>query len=327
LTSKTSDLSTYVIIVNWNGKELLHRCLRSFFDNTSDSHCRVVVVDNASTDGSVEMVQQNYSQIDVICNSVNTGFSKANNQGIRYALQKGAKQVLLLNNDVEIAGKKWFEEFTAVLESNNKIGIVGCKLLFADGTLQYAGGLVKLRVPYNRGECQKDIGQYDCVASVDYVTGAALMIKAEVIRKIGFLDEGFSPLYYEDTDWCVRAKLYGYTVVYTPKPTFIHHCGASSNKLGDARKRYYAKRSFIRFVLLNYPTKDIIKRTLWFESREAIRCLVVKPGSGKLPLVLRSDGASRLRFYLSTWMPSLRNLKGIIALRQQRFVHDAKVQV
>lgn len=324
---KMSDLLTYVIIVNWNGKDLLHRCLSSLFDNTPDSHCRVVVVDNASTDGSVEMVQQNYPQIHVICNSVNTGFSKANNQGIRYALQKGAEYVLMLNNDVEIADKKWFEEFAAVMESDNKIGIVGCKLLFADGTLQHAGGLVKLRVPYNRGECQKDIGQYDCVASVDYVTGAALMIKAEVIRKIGFLDEGFSPLYYEDTDWCVRAKLYGYTVVYTPKPTFIHHCGASSNKLGDKRKRYYAKRSFIRFVLLNYQTKDVLKRTLWFESREAIRCLVVKPSRGKLPLVLRSDAASRLRLYLSAWMPSLLDLKGIIALRQQRFVHGAKLQV
>ncbi len=140
-----------------------------------------------------------------------------------------------------------------VIESDNKIGIVGCKLVFPDGTLQHAGGLVKLRVPYHRGECEKDTGQYDRVELVDYVTGAALMIKAEAIRKIGLLDEGFSPLYYEDTDWCVRAHLYGYGIAYTPKPTLIHHCGASSNKLGSERKKFYAKRSFIRFVLLNYP--------------------------------------------------------------------------
>ena len=267
--------------------------------NTSNPSCRVVVVDNASRDGSADMVEQSYPQVKLFRNSANVGFSKANNRGIRYALQNGAKYVMLLNNDVEVTDKTWLEEFTCVMESDSKIGIVGCKLVFPDGTLQHAGGLVKLRVPYHRGECEKDSGQYDRVELVDYVTGAALMIKAEAIRKIGLLDEGFSPLYYEDTDWCVRAKLYGYSIAYTPKPTLIHHCGASSNKLGSERKKFYAKRSFIRFVLLNYPLADILKRTLLFESREALRCLMVKPKRGPLPLTLRSDAASRLVVFLT----------------------------
>ena len=254
-------------------------------------------------------------------------FRKANNIGIRYALQNGAKYVMLLNNDVEITDKNWLEEFTGAMESDSKIGIVGCKLVFPDGTLQHAGGLVKLRVPYHRGECKKDIGQYDHVELVDYVTGAALMIKAETICNVGLLDEGFSPLYYEDTDWCVRAHLYGYGIAYTPKPTLIHHCGASSNKLGGERKKFYAKRSFIRFVLLNYPVVDILKRTLLYESREAIRCLIVKPKRGPLPLALRSDAASRLIVFLRPWLANVHNLKRILYLRRQRYSYVGKLHV
>jgi GT2 family glycosyltransferase len=320
-------LGTCVVIVNWNGRELLKKCLNSLFANTSDTSCRVVVVDNASLDGSADMVEQSYPQVKLFRNANNVGFSKANNIGIRYSLQNGAKYVMLLNNDVEVTDKNWLEEFTGVMESHSKIGIVGCKLVFPDGTLQHAGGLVKLRVPYHRGECEKDNGQYDHVELVDYVTGAALMIKAEAIRKIGLIDEGFSPLYYEDTDWCVRAHLYGYGIAYTPKPTLIHHCGASSNKLGSERKKFYAKRSFIRFVLLNYPVADILKRTLLFESREAIRCLIVKPKRGPLPLALRSDAASRIVVFLRPWLANVHNLKEILYLRHQRYSYVGKLRV
>lgn len=157
------NLTTYVIIVNWNGKELLQKCLRSLFANTMRSECKVVVVDNASADGSVEMVRDNFPQVESIINSENAGFSKANNHGIRLALEKGARQILLLNNDVEITDVKWLGKFSDVLESDPKIGIVGCKLLYPDGTIQHAGGVIDLRVPYHRGECAKDTGQYDKV--------------------------------------------------------------------------------------------------------------------------------------------------------------------
>ena len=287
----------------------------------------MVVVDNASSDDSVQMIQRQFPQVKLIKNPVNAGFSKANNQGIRYALSQDAKYVVLLNNDVEITDERWLDELISIAESDSKIGILGCKLVFPNGILQHAGGLIKLKVPYHRGENQKDIGQYDHVEPVDYVTGAALMIKTEVIYKIGLLDEEFTPLYYEDTDWCVRAKLYGYTVLYTPKPALIHHCGASSSKLGDEKKRFYGRRSFIRFFLLNYQTKDILKRIIWFESKEAVRCFVVKPKSGPLPIVLRSDTASRLLFFMRPWRMNIRNLKNIVYLRRQRFIYGAKLHV
>jgi GT2 family glycosyltransferase len=320
-----SNTLTYVVIVNWNGRELLNKCLSSLFTNTSNAN--VIVVDNASTDGSANMVLQNFPQVVLIQNTANEGFSKANNKGIRYALGRGAEYILLLNNDVEVTDRKWLEDFRDAIESSSEIGIVGCKLLLANGLLQHAGGRIKFRVPYHRGECEKDKGQYDHVEPVDYVTGAALMIKSEVIRRIGFLDEGFTPLYFEDTDWCVRARLYGYTVVYTPKPTLIHHCGVSSNKLGHKRKWFYSHRSFIRFMLLNYRPITIAKWVILFESKQAIRCIVVKPMHSKLPIAIRRDATSCLLLLLRVWLPSIRNFKEIIFLRRQRFMHGRKLDI
>lgn len=318
------DLVTCVV-VSWNGRELLRKCLTTFYQNTTNVDCGVVVVDNASSDGSAEMLRSMFPRVHVIRNDRNEGFSIANNQGIRYALAKGSKYVLLLNNDVEITDSNWLQKFIAVMESDSKTGVVGCKLAYPDGRIQHAGGVVALQVPYNRGEEQNDRGQYDRAEFMDFVTGAVLLIRSDVVRQIGLLDEGFSPLYCEDTDWCLRAKLYGYKVAYTPDPTLIHHCGSSSSKLGKEQRAFLFKRSFVRFYLLNYQVKDILKRIALYESREVIRCFIVR-GRG-LPITLRSDTASRLRVFVDAWLPSLRNLKEITALRRQRFRFGNKVQM
>jgi len=318
---------TYVIIVNWNGKEILHKCLTTFFANTKSQNCKVVVVDNASIDGSLEMLQQIFPQVQLITNRMNMGYSVANNQGIRLALDKDAKQVLLLNNDVEITDDKWLEKLTAVLESENEIGVVGCKLLFPDGKIQYAGGLIKLRGAFHRGEREEDRGQYDKVEFVDYVTGATLLIKSDVIREIGLLDEGFTPLYCEDSDWCVRATLYRYKVVYTPEPTLIHHCGSSAKKLGNSKNAFLFRRSSIRFFLLNYQTEDIIKRILRYEVPALAACFVGRNRNGKLHFNLRLDVSVRFSFFVRAWAPSIRDLKGIMAKRRQRFIFNTKLHL
>jgi GT2 family glycosyltransferase len=319
--------STYVIIVNWNGKEVLKKCLATFFANTNTSNVQMVLVDNASIDGSVEMVQRDFPQIQVVVNKENLGFSKGNNQGIQIALEANAKQVLLLNNDVEITSSNWLETLSGLLNSDSKIGVVGCKLLFADGKIQHAGGCVKLRGAYHRGEREEDRGQYDRAVSVDYVTGAALLIKSDAIRKIGFLDEGFTPLYCEDTDWCVRAKFFGYRIIYTPKPALIHHCGSSAKKLGNARNRFYFRRSSIRLFLLNYQPKDILKRILRYEIPALFSCFIHRTHGGPLPVSLRYDAANRFSLFVKAWMPSVRGLKEIMAKRRQRFILNAKLQL
>ena len=277
---------TYVVIANWNGKETLRKCLTSLFSKTANLQFRVVIIDNASTDGSTEMIQTTFPNVTLIKNTHNVGFSKANNQGIRHALANGAENIFLLNNDVEITDGKWLETMSGILESDSEIGIVGCKLLYPDLKIQHPGGVIKIQGGYNRGECQKDIGQYNKTEFVDFVTGAALLINSNVIRKIGLLDEGFTPLYYEDTDWCVRARLCGYKVAYTPNPTLIHNCGTSANKLNQQIKLFYNRRSFIRFFLLNFQLTDIFKRIAKYESRIAIGCLLGRPPPKNCPSIL-----------------------------------------
>lgn len=318
---------TYIVIANWNGKKVLRNCLTSLFANTKTSECRVVVVDNASTDGSTAMLQQKFPQVQLIKNSENMGFSVANNQGIKIALASGTSQILLLNNDIEITDSQWLKTLTTVLEFNSKVSIVGCKLTYPGGKIQHAGGIIKLRGAYHRGEHEEDTAQYDKVEFVDYVTGAALLIKAEVIHKIGLLDAGFTPLYGEDTDWCVRAMLYGYKIAYTPNPTLIHHCGSSAKKLGTTKNAFYYRRSSIRFFLLNFQLKDILKHILKFETKAVIACFVIRNCHGKLPITLRSDASKRLLLFIEAWTPSIRDLKGIMAKRRQRFLLKAKLQV
>jgi len=323
--SKVSQPTIYAVIVNWNGKKLLQKCLSSFFAKTENPKCKIVVIDNASTDGSTEMLQTDFPSVELIKNVENTGFSYGNNQGIRHALANNAEYILLLNNDVEITDEKWLEKLIDILESDSKIGIVGCKLLYPNGKIQHAGGIINLSGAHNRGECEKDTGQYDKIEFFYFVTGAVLMVKTDVIHKIGFLDEEFTPLYYEDVDWCVRARLFGYKVAYTPNPKLIHHCGSSANKLGQEKKMFYLRKSFIRFFLLNFQCGDILKRIIEFESRIALGCLFNRTIDKKIPFALRSDASTRFSFFLKAWLSSICNLKQIVALRRQRFKLEARL--
>lgn len=265
------------------------------------------------------MVRKNFQAVELIKNINNIGFSKASNQGIRYALENNAEYILLLNNDIEITNGKWLESLIDVLESDSKIGIAGCKLLYPNGKIQHAGGIINLTGGHNRGECEDDIGLYDKMEFLKFVTGAVLLIKSEVVRKIGLLDEGFTPLYYEDVDWCIRAKLYGYKVAYSPNPTLIHNCGSSAKKLNHEVKAFYLRRSFIRYFLLNFHFSDILKRIAKFETRIAIGCLIGRSQNGKFHVALRSDASNRLRLFFEAWFWSLGNLKNICSLRKQRF--------
>jgi GT2 family glycosyltransferase len=320
-----SNPTIYVVIVNWNGKKLIQKCLSSFFAKTQNPKCKVVVIDNASTDGSTEMLQTNFPAAELIKNIENAGFSRANNQGIRHALANNAEYVLLLNNDVEIIDEKWLENLIDVFESDKKIGILGCKLLFPNGKIQHTGGIINLSGGHNRGEGEKDAGQYDKIEFFNFVTGAVLIIKSSVIYKIGLLDEGFTPLYYEDVDWCVRARLCGYKVAYTPNPKLIHHCGSSANKLGQEKKMFYLRKNFIRFFLLNFQLEDILKRMIKFELRIVIGCLFIHNRDKKIPLALRSDASVRFSLFLKSWFPSICDLKHIITLRRKRFNLGAKL--
>jgi GT2 family glycosyltransferase len=307
----------FLIIVNWNGKETLNQCLSSILKNTA-TPIQIVVVDNGSTDQSVEMLQREFQSVKVIQNSSNRGFSKANNQGIKYAAAQGADYFLLLNNDILITQEDWLTRMVGLLESDRSVSMVGCKLVYPDGRLQHAGGFVGVAGAGHRGDGEKDTGQYGKIEFVDYVTGAALLTKAQVIRRVGLLDEGFTPLYCEDTDWCLRARFCGYKIAYMPNPTLIHKHGSSAKNLRRRTSEFYFKRSWIRFFLLNFPLEALVKRLLFFEAMEFVACYVDRNPKGRLPLRARLD-FPKLTLLGKAWVVNLRNLKEILTKRKQRF--------
>lgn len=253
-----SDL--LIIIVSINGKRVLKSCLQAVFAQTTGIDFEVIVVDNASTDGTLEMLANEFPQVKVISNTENKGFAAANNQGIRQAV---GRYVLLLNPDTEILGGA-IQKTVAFMDEHPRAGILGCKLIFPNGKLQASirsfpslwNLFVEATFLYKVFPQTKLFGRYyfsyfdySIDIQVDWVSGAYFLIRREVIDKIGILDEQFY-LYTEETDYCYRAKQAGYEVWFTPRGEVIHYWGGMSaiNK----RVAIWMQRSQLLFYQKHY---------------------------------------------------------------------------
>jgi GT2 family glycosyltransferase len=224
-----------IIILNWNGREFLKNCLNSIKKNVSFKNYKVIVVDNGSKDGSQNMIKKRFKEVDLIENKKNNGFSGGNNQGMKHALKKyDPCYVYLLNNDT-LVEKNWLEEAIKCAESKKEIGIVGSKQLTFDRRPAISAGWIRLLgIKYYYGNQEKE---------VNWVSGAGFLIKKEVLEKIGFLDEIYNPVYYEETDLEKRAILAGFKVIHCPKSIFLHKGGVDvkSNKIPD-KALFYRNR-------------------------------------------------------------------------------------
>ncbi|MEA2098434.1 MAG: glycosyltransferase family 2 protein [Patescibacteria group bacterium] len=233
----------YIIVLNWNGKEDTLECLKSL-EKINYSNYKIIVVDNGSEDDSVFEIKKQFSNIKIIENKKNLGFSGGNNVGIKYAISNGAHYVLLINNDTTVE-KDFLSELVKKGESDEKIGVLGSKIYFHSepNRIWFAGG--KVNWLKNKGTHigldQIDNRQYDKAEEMDYLTGCCLLIKREVIEKIGVLAEDYF-LYYEDTDFSLRAKNAGYKIVYVPKSK-IYHKISRSIKPGSSSYVYYHSRN------------------------------------------------------------------------------------
>jgi GT2 family glycosyltransferase len=208
----------------------------------------VIVVDNGSVDGSVDLVRHQFPEVRVVEAGRNLGFAGGANLGWQHS---GGRVLALLNQDTE-PQPGWLASLTSALD-DQQIGVVGSKILEQDGiTLQHAGGYFEWPVVegehFGRGE--RDLGQYDQASDVDFVTGAALAVRRDVLDQIGPMDEGFFPGYYEDVDLCLRARQAGYRVVYQPSAVVLHRESSSFSEVPQGRGPIVL-RSRLRYILKN----------------------------------------------------------------------------
>lgn len=276
-----------VSIVNWNTKDELFECLKSVLDQEGVEF-EIIVVDNASPDGSAEFVRNEYgSQITLIENSTNFGFGAAHNMAIR---QSTGRYVLLLNPDCRLLETDALAKTVGFLDANASVGILGPKILNPDGTLQFSARRFPNMVaavfrhtifgklfPKNKfvREYLMTDWAHDQVTDIDWVSGAALTVRREMVDKIGALDERFF-MYCEDVDWCRRAHEAGWRVVYFPMTAVSHRIGAASDKTPVTMIRQH-HRSMLRYYL-KYEGRSprvllvpFVLLGLWLRSRSLIR--------------------------------------------------------
>lgn len=259
-----------IVIVNWNVRELLRRCLDSILSSdglfvgldtpgysTSGVGAEVIVVDNASADGSTAMLAQDYPWVRVVANSDNRGFTRANNQGL--AISQG-RFVLFLNPDTELApdALRLMLDYAA---AQPQVGVIGPQLRYGDGSLQSSRRRFPTLVTFFLESTvvqrwwprNQVLSRYymldrpdDAISQVDWVVGACMLLRRAVLEQIGGFDEGFF-MYSEELDLCRRAVDAGWQVVYLPTAVVTHHEGKSSEQVVAARHiRFHTSR--VRYV-------------------------------------------------------------------------------
>jgi len=249
------DPKVCIIILNWNGKELLKDCLSSIFKLTDYPNYKVIVVDNGSTDGSVEFVRRNFKKVDILSLDRNYGFSKGNNIGIRYALKKyKPKYVLLLNNDTEIIQRDWLKKLVETAESDEKIGIVGPKLIYPDGTLQHYGLLHLSNLIFPHYIERRPYTNFNMVQRAVLATnGACFMVRTKVIKRYNlFYDEIFAPASYEDIDYFWRLFKLGFVIIQRYDVEIVHKLSLSWNKQVEDFRFWLISRNHFIFLLKHF---------------------------------------------------------------------------
>lgn len=243
-------MQTSVVIPVWNGESVILDCLQALYANSNLNLLEVICVDNDSADGSVACITDGFPQVKLLTNPVNTGFAGGVNRGIRGA--KG-ELVVLLNQDCMMQAG-WLDAFANALAQDETIGIVGCTILNADGSVNHAGAYLEKPLSYGRHLTKR---QSDRPTEVEYVTGAVFGITTAVRDAIGLLDEGFFPAYYEEVDYCLRAKRAGFKTVYVPEATAVHHFNNKEWQTDPIRHQANQHAMRYRFVFKQTPAAEL----------------------------------------------------------------------
>ena len=283
-------LDLLIVILNYNTRDLLRNCLHSLRGQRG-LRVAVCVVDNASPDGSADMVATEFLEVTLVRNPLNNGFSAGNNLGLRtfgFPSKAQSRYVMLLNPDT-IVPPNALAQLIAFAEQHPDVGIVGPKLLLEDGTLDKACrrsfptpevalyrllGLSKLFPKSKRfGRYNMTYLDIDQSAEVDAVVGACMLVRADAVAKVGLLDEQFF-MYGEDLDWCLRIKQVGYRVMYYPIVT-VHHIKRAASRASQ-KAQFEFQRAMWLFYKKHYqphtalPVDLLVKLGLVLRGRGAL---------------------------------------------------------
>jgi GT2 family glycosyltransferase len=294
-----------VVVVNWNGLRFLDRCLGAVLAQQLEGGFEVVLVDNGSTDGSVEHVRANHPAVRVVESRRNLGFSAGADLGI--AASRG-RHIVLLDNDTEVR-PGWLSALVAAAENDQGVGAVDCKVLFREpaGTINSAGLMM---VPdgrtIGRGFGESDTGQYDQPAEVFGACTTASLFRRRMLEEVGVLDSAFFA-YLDDTDLSWRMRLAGWRILYEPKAVVEHVSNGTGGRASDFLL-FRVNRNRLFLLVKNAPTGRVLQEVA----------------------LLRVDAPHRrLRLRLRVALSLLWHLPGLLVsrrrVRRNRRVSDAEV--
>ena len=236
-----------VLIVTWNRREDVLECIDSVL-RSSYPRLAVYVVDNASTDGSSQAIAERYQDVRLIRSEENLGFAGGNNLGLAETLDDGMEAVFLVNDDAVLA-KDTVSKLIDGGFADPAVGVLAPKVLIhaEPGVIWSAGGRIDSNgISVQRHYGEADNGQADEPAEIDYAVGCAMLVKADIIRKVGVMDPRYF-MYYEEVDWCRRIRQAGYRILYVPGSRVLHKVTLKGG--GNNRAAYYFARN--RLLYLN----------------------------------------------------------------------------
>lgn len=242
-----------MVVLTWNQRALTLDCLESLGGmNYPSERLQIIVVDNGSKDGTAEAIREQYPTVTVKENRENLGFAEGNNVGLRQALDGPADYVMLLNNDT-VVDTEMLAALISVAEKDDHIGVVTPKIYYFDEPTRIwcAGASIDWRIGGStrlRAE-EMDNGEPEDPHHVDFASGCAMCWKREVIEEIGLIDPRFF-IYYEESDWCVRAAKRGWQIVYVPDSIVWHRISSAMGPASPATD-YYMSRNVLLFLKKN----------------------------------------------------------------------------
>ncbi len=308
--TQSGDIDLSIIIVNWNTRDCLRDCLASIFQAADSLVVEAIVVDNASDDGSVEMVKRDFPHVQLVQNRANLGFAAACNQGL--AIGRG-RYAMLLNPDTRIVGNA-LQILVQCLDSHPDVGLVGPQILDQEGVVQsscyeypsllnifFEATLLFRLFPHSPlfGRYRLANWPHDEKREVDWMVGAALLARREAIQQVGPLDEGYF-LYAEDIDWCYRFWRLGWRVLFYPDAQVIHLENRSAGQRSDAMKIEWS-RSRVRYMRLHHGILPALLTRLMLALGYLLR-LVLWSG---VWLLARGTRRDRARQRIRQWAPAL----------------------